>query len=764
MQQQLNRPFTNARQRERWVSELDACLISKNVLDALCSFTVHNERLLPSNHAPISMSLRLSKLHERGDTTAIMKRATELGDHAVLHNSFPSSTTRRRQIKSSELNPEAIYESFASTALPQLSGDVNQSVHEINTLLYNVAKNSRIQPTTSTLTNAQGNRWDSLLRLKDPKILWQAINWNGAISNDPRNGPSEDEFKLHFEDLLNPSNLAPLQFHPRNPPVYLPVTDDRIQPGEVLHAIKKLKMSCSGGTSGIPPGLLKWLPDNYSVLMTEIFNQVFASGCYPSEWTKARLVTIFKKGDPMACSNYRGISVIDSLAKVYDMVLCSRLQHWFQPDPCQIGAQKKRSCVEHIVSLRLLFDFARNHKKKLFTIFVDFSKAYDRVPRQEMIDLMTDTGCGSTMIAAITAMYKSTFAIIGSASVTSSAGVRQGSPSSCFLFTMVVDKLLRSLAEQCPDDGFLGSTHALMMMDDTVLLSTTRSGAEKKIKILQDFCNKFGMVINASKTKFMANNGDDADCAPFTIPGGEISPFTSDGKVTSAISEHCHNKMAHVVKYCAFVKKNCDFPFSVKRTVLEAALISSLLFGCESWLCANLGQINVNYMTAVKALLGVRKTTPNDLCLVESGLLTPCTTRVKTAQKKFFTAMFQRQDPEDPFAKVWAIVQDQSPSARYINAVMHEDISRHQEKLHQRVQEATGSRYTTYRESINPSLSLHPLYNTCIPEHERIATTRLRLSSHSLAVEKGRWSRIPREERLCSCGEGVHDEAHVLAN
>ena len=56
------------------------------------------------------------------------------------------------------------------------------------------------------------------------------------------------------------------------------------------------------------------------------------------------------------------------------------------------------------------------------------------------------------------------------------------------------------------------------------------------------------------------------------------------------------------------------------------------------------------------------------------------------------------------------------------------------------------------------------MYTTrhAIYEKHRIAITRIRLS-HRLKVETGRWSRIPREERLCACGD-IQTETHVLIN
>ena len=70
----------------------------------------------------------------------------------------------------------------------------------------------------------------------------------------------------------------------------------------------------------------------------------------------------------------------------------------------------------------------------------------------------------------------------------------------------------------------------------------------------------------------------------------------------------------------------------------------------------------------------------------------------------------------------------------------------------------------TYR-NINPNYDVHLVYSSndslFMSEAYRISFTRLRLSSNNLRIETGRWSRIPRDRRLCLCGS-VQDEEHVL--
>ena len=76
---------------------------------------------------------------------------------------------------------------------------------------------------------------------------------------------------------------------------------------------------------------------------------------------------------------------MDSLAKIYDILILNRLQLWCNIDPSQAGAQRKRGCLEQIIALRLLCNYALFKKVKLYVLFIDFSKAYDRVPRRKLI-------------------------------------------------------------------------------------------------------------------------------------------------------------------------------------------------------------------------------------------------------------------------------------------------------------------------------------------------------------------------------------------
>ena len=86
------------------------------------------------------------------------------------------------------------------------------------------------------------------------------------------------------------------------------------------------------------------------------------------------------------------------LCKLYGKILGNRLKLWMHIENCQSGGQEKRGCIEHVLGLRLIIDYAKKERKKLFIVFVDFSKAYDRVPRRLLFKILKDLACAINVL------------------------------------------------------------------------------------------------------------------------------------------------------------------------------------------------------------------------------------------------------------------------------------------------------------------------------------------------------------------------------
>ena len=652
--------------------------------------------------------------------------------------------------------------------------------------LYKCVESSKKTEENLQWSNDQHGRWQRILDSKDDKLLWKAINWKGEYeAPESKEGwPTDSEFKDNLEALLNPIATETLQEGEIVSNTTVPILDNLITPMELEDVIKRqLKPEKGCGPDGITPGIFELLPAEWITFIATLFCAIFTDR-YPESWNFAKLKMLFKKGSKSDCNNYRGISLINSISKLYDYVLCNRLTLWFKPHREQAGAQSKRGCLEHIVTLRLLMDLCVRKKKKMFIIFVDFSKAYDRVPRKALMETLRNLGCGRIMLQALISMYKVSKSILGMAVITAIAGVRQGSPTSCFLFTIYINNFVRMLKERCDSDGFLGWMHTLLLMDDMVIMATNKDKCIQKATILLDFCQQYGMVLNESKTKIMVVNSTADEiqrlevtssdkqlrctieiCNSYTYLG---SIFTSDGKVLSALQKHVENKQKHLLKFVSFLRKNADVPFNVKKKVFNACFVSSLSYGCESWINVNTKIVERLYHSAIKALLNVRITTANDLCLAELEL-PKLQAWIKNRQSDFFRKMMRERDGlqnEDPLMHTIELVKNsQTSSWKYIEQCLNENsnlvidsIRRTQDTIREKAQ--SRSKFAAYL-ILNPSLECPPLYDGRIPEHMRIEISRLRLISHNLKIETGRWSRIEQHRRLCQCGE-IQTEQHVV--
>ena len=719
----------------RWVSELDYCVVSLKGLkyvESLDMMQTLDGSKIPSDHAMLKVCLEFSGCSVPSEM--LRCRAEDLG-RSVYETD--EQIVLRKSTKMSNVNGEGV-KTYLRSNLPPSIDDIPEN--ELPNVFFEEAekimKLNRCRRDENTIPFVS-NRWKRILELNDSRLIWKAIGWNGELAEESSQMPNDIEFKIHFEQLLNPPGVEEPDMIDSG--VDVPSLDDEIVPGEVKLAINS--MNANKAYIGVDAGFLKLLPMSWIVWLTTLFNRVFIFGTYPLLWCISKLIILFKKGLRYLCGNYRGITITDTLAKLYDKVLYNRLKAWIKIDKCQAGGQEKRGCEEQRMALRLLIDYAKCKNKKLFICFIDFSKAYDRISRPKLFRLLANLGCGRIMLRALQAMYKSTKNILKTAIINSKIGIKQGGSSSGLLFILYMDALAKMIKDACPDDDYLGSIHSLMLMDDTALLATSRETLLKRYDALVRFCEEYDMVINEDKTKFMVINGNRVDRESFHKGGLIInhvdsyiylgSPFSANGSILTDIQEHANLKQKHANKFNTFCFKNQSMPFVFKKTVFDAVLTTKLIYGCESWFTKDYKSIEVSYMSALKALLGVRKQTPNRVVLTECGV-TELKDVVRKHQQNFINSKFN--DPEEPLTKVFELCQQNDTTAyRYIQQTK-EYVFDAMERRIESMRSSTKTKTKTYM-TINPSCSVHCMYtstDTYVADYRRIEVTRCRVRSHRL--------------------------------
>ena len=303
------------RQGRVWVSELDSCIMSTDIIKYLCNFNINQDLALPSDHAPVSIIIKAPATN----LDSLYTRASRLGDHAVLYGKQMSNLIKN-PLRFRDIDPERFVYAVSQHDQPVFEDDVDAGVNDVSTVLYECARVSKIRNHT-TNTDAPVDRWERLMEENDEAQLWRAISWRGELSpsSSTQNvafSPTEYEFKEHFERMYNPPSVFVPNVDELQSDVYIPVLDDPILPQEVQDQVKRLKCSKACGPDGVPPGIFKLLPPAWILTITMLFNSIFTSAIYPSSWVTAKLFTVFKRGSRTVVSNYRGISVINGFAKL----------------------------------------------------------------------------------------------------------------------------------------------------------------------------------------------------------------------------------------------------------------------------------------------------------------------------------------------------------------------------------------------------------------------------------------------------------------
>ena len=249
-----------------------------------------------------------------------------------------------------------------------------------------------------------------------------------------------------------------------------------------------------------------------------------------------------------------------------------------------------------------------------------------------------------------------------------------------------------------------------------------------------------------------------------------LGAAVSDNNITDQVTNHITDKQIHARKFSSFLAKNQDCPYHVKQKVWNSALNATVFYSSETWLTwltNNLRKIEPLYNSTMKQMLSVRQSTCNDLIYIETGL--PNAKAYVIDKQVRFLRNLRTNHQTDYIAQVINLaIASRSPMGKRIEELEQTYDSprtKFAEDLAVSIRSSDSSRRKNYIR-LNPNLSRSPVLNPSptvyIPERNRIAVNRLRLSSHYLRIETGRWSRTPEENRLCQCGEAVQTEEHVL--
>ena len=159
--------------------------------------------------------------------------------------------------------------------------------------------------------------------------------------------------------------------------------DKEIEKGDIAKCVRKLKNNNTGSSDGIVGELLKYGGSGMVDLLEQLFSVVWQEEIVPRQWRDGLIFNIFKKGDREYFGNYRGITLLIVVGKVFCKILNNRLVQCLDKEGAlhegQAGFRLNRGCMDNVYTLNEIVQGRLREDKKTYTFFLNIQKAYDTV-------------------------------------------------------------------------------------------------------------------------------------------------------------------------------------------------------------------------------------------------------------------------------------------------------------------------------------------------------------------------------------------------
>jgi len=281
---------------------------------------------------------------------------------------------------------------------------------------------------------------------------------------------------------------------------------------ELVKAICKLKLGKACGLDKIPNEILK--SAEMTDILLNLFNKVFHNGGIPKMWNTSIINPILKPGkDRKEPLSYRGISLNSTVSKLYSAILNCRLMTFCDDNDLivdeQNGFRANRNCIDHIYGLTTILRNRKLQKQSTFLCFIDFSKAFDAINRTCLFTKLYRMGIRGKFLRTVVRMYTNTNACVKinghlTDPFETTSGVRQGDCLSPTLFSLYINDLALEIQSSGHGVAVNGEKISILLYaDDIVLISDSEVSLQRMIEILERWCAKWRMRINADKTQVM---------------------------------------------------------------------------------------------------------------------------------------------------------------------------------------------------------------------------------------------------------------------
>ena len=295
--------------------------------------------------------------------------------------------------------------------------------------------------------------------------------------------------------------------------------------------------------------------------------------------------------------------------KIFCKILEKRLRTTLEPQlsETQLGFRKNKGCTDAIFALRQLIEKSIEFNETLYLAFVDQEKAFDRVDRNKLWEILKQYGVSTHLTNLCRSLYNNSECIVRatgehSEPFTIRSGVRQGCVLSPLLFITYIDNICKETSQaetaRIPHDENTEeepsanlTIRELLFADDQALIAKSEAELQDHMNSLNEMCREHNMKISTSKTEVMTITKEEQTATihlnehplkqvkSFKYLGSIIS---SNGRSEDEIENRC-NKANQLIGQMAPILKNKHVSITTKKALYNTIFLPTLCYQCQTW-------------------------------------------------------------------------------------------------------------------------------------------------------------------------------------
>lgn len=487
---------------------------------------------------------------------------------------------------------------------------LKRKLDSLNKEVNNRIKSSKLTYFHNLFANSKGNS----------KNTWNKINCVLGKNSKPRSSIDAlcdpvsgqfitdkaqiaNELNLHFVSGSQQPSLCSNMFNlygscfENNHCLFLSPTDDV----EVNEIIKNLSNGKSVGLDGISNEAIKFCSRILVLPLVNIFNSSLSHGIYPNCLKYAKVIPIYKSGEKTSCSNYRPISVLPAINKIFERLLFKRLSQFLLKHNFFFSRQFgfRVNSGTHIATTELVNEIILNIENKNIVsgIFLDLSKAFDCVNHSILLEKLNKAGVRGLALKIFqdylaNRIQKVFLDSTYSNEVGITVGVPQGSVLGPLLFLIFINDVHKL--------DLLGSIQ--LYADDSALFYSSKNvdlnllHMKTDLKLLKHYFEINHLNLNVKKTKLIhfRSTHSRVDCSSGLFFENEVIPVSDSVVYLGLHMDQYLRWDVHITYVCSKLaakvgilrKLKTFMPTDILLSIYYAFIHSNLSYLMGVWGCA----------------------------------------------------------------------------------------------------------------------------------------------------------------------------------